>query len=99
MKAATLEKKMPSAKAKHPTELIRQIQKGLRFTELETLQHSLDMLFVQLAAMLSISRSTLQSRKQAGRLTPDESDTPLRLARLLDAASNGFGVMGQAQVR
>jgi len=31
MKAATSEKKMPSAKAKHPTELIRQIQKGLRF--------------------------------------------------------------------
>jgi len=30
-KAATSEKKMPSAKAKHPTELIRQIQKDCVF--------------------------------------------------------------------
>ncbi len=83
MKAATLEKKMPSAKAKHPTELIRQIQKGLRFSELETLQNSLHMPFEQLATKLAISRSTLQRRKAAGRLSPDESDKVIRYSRLV----------------
>jgi len=71
---------MPSAKAKHPTDLIRQIQKGLRFSELET--------FAKTASTcrssswqqkLSISRSTLQRRKAAGRLSADESDKVMRL--------------------
>jgi putative toxin-antitoxin system antitoxin component (TIGR02293 family) len=97
MKTATLQKKMPSAKAKHPTDLIRQIQKGLRFTELETLQHSLDMPFEQLAAKLSISRSTLQRRKHAGRLSPDESDKVLRFARLLEHATAVFGDVDKAR--
>jgi putative toxin-antitoxin system antitoxin component (TIGR02293 family) len=97
MKTATLQKKMPSAKAKHPTDLIRQIQKGLRFTELQTLQHSLDMPFEQLAAKLSISRSTLQRRKHAGRLSPDESDKVLRFARLLEHATNVFGGIEKAR--
>ena len=97
MKTATLEKKMPMAKAKHPTDLIRQIQKGLRFTELETLRHSLDMPFEQLAAKLSISRSTLQRRKHAGRLSPDESDKVLRFARLLGHATAVFGDVDKAR--
>ena len=97
MKTATLQKKMPSAKAKHPTELIRQIQKGLRFSELETLQNSIDMPFEQLAAKLSISRSTLQRRKAAGRLSPDESDKVMRLSRLLEHATNVFGDIEKAR--
>ena len=97
MKAATLEKKMPSAKAKHPTELIRQIQKGLRFSELETLQNSIDMPFEQLAAKLAISRSTLQRRKAAGRLSPDESDKVMRLSRLLEHATNVVGDVEKAR--
>jgi putative toxin-antitoxin system antitoxin component (TIGR02293 family) len=98
MKTATLQKKMPTAKAKHPTELIRQIQKGLRFSELETLQNSIDMPFEQLAAKLSISRSTLQRRKAAGRLSPDESDKVMRLSRLLEHATNVFGDIEKARV-
>jgi putative toxin-antitoxin system antitoxin component (TIGR02293 family) len=97
MKTATLQKKMPTAKAKHPTELIRQIQKGLRFSELETLQNSIDMPFEQLAAKLSISRSTLQRRKAAGRLSPDESDKVMRLSRLLEHATNVFGDIEKAR--
>lgn len=97
MKTATLEKKTHMAKAKHPTDLIRQIQKGLRFTELKTLQHSLDMPFEQLAAKLSISRSTLQRRKHAGRLSPDESDKVVRLSRLLDHAAKVFGDVEKAR--
>jgi putative toxin-antitoxin system antitoxin component (TIGR02293 family) len=97
MKAATLEKKTHVAKAKHPTELIRKIQKGLRFSELETLQNSIDLPFEQLAAKLSISRSTLQRRKAAGRLSPDESDKVMRLSRLLEHATNVFGNIERAR--
>ena len=88
MKTATLEKKTHVAKAKHPTKLIRQIQKGLRFTELETLRHSLDMPFEQLAVKLCISRSTLQRRKIAGRLSSDESDKVIRYSRLVRQAAD-----------
>src|SRR6266496_3390279 len=97
MKTATLEKKTLSAKAKHPSDLIRQIQKGLRFSELETLQNSLEMPFEQLAAKLCISRSTLQRRKAAGRLSPDESDKVMRFSRLLEHATNVFGDIEKAR--
>ncbi len=97
MKTATLDKKTHSAKAKHPTELIRKIQKGLRFSELETLQTSIGMPFEQLAAKLCISRSTLQRRKAAGRLSPDESDKVLRFARLLEHATDVFGDVDKAR--
>ena len=97
IKAATLEKKTHVAKAKHPTELIRQIQKGLRFSELETLQNSIDLPFEQLAAKLSISRSTLQRRKAAGRLSPDESDKVMRYSRLLHQATDFFGDIEKAR--
>ena len=97
MKTATVQKKTHVAKAKHPTELIRKIQKGLRFSELETLQNSIDLPFEQLAAKLSISRSTLQRRKAAGRLSPDESDKVMRLSRLLEHATNVFGDIERAR--
>jgi putative toxin-antitoxin system antitoxin component (TIGR02293 family) len=97
MRTATLEKKTHSPKAKHPTDLIRKIQKGLRFSELETLQNSIDLPFEQLAAKLSISRSTLQRRKAAGRLSPDESDKVMRLQRLLEHATNVFGDIEKAR--
>jgi putative toxin-antitoxin system antitoxin component (TIGR02293 family) len=97
MRTAAREKKMSSAKAKHPTELIRKIQKGLRFSELETLQSSIDLPFEQLAAKLAISRSTLQRRKVSGRLSPDESDKVMRLSRLLEHATNVFGDIDKAR--
>src|SRR5213592_3083722 len=91
MKTATLGKKTPSVKVKHSSDLIRQIRKGLRFSELETLQNSLEMPFEQLAAKLSISRATLHRRKNAGRLSPDESDKVMRFSRLLEQATDLFG--------
>ena len=97
MKTATLDKKTHSSKAKHSSELIRKIQKGLRFSELETLQNSIDLPFEQLAAKLAISRSTLQRRKAAGRLSPDESDKVMRLSRLLEHATNVFGDIERAR--
>ena len=97
MKTATLDKKTHLAKAKHPTELIRRIQKGLRFSELQTLQSTLDLPFEQLAAKLCISRSTLHRRKAAGRLSPDESDKVMRLSRLVDHAAKVFGDVEKAR--
>src|SRR6266480_2634531 len=97
MKTTTLEKKTVTGKAKHPSDLIRQIQKGLRFSELETLQDSIDMPFEQLAVKLSISRSTLQRRKANGRLSPAESDKVMRFSRLLEHATNVFGDVEKAR--
>jgi putative toxin-antitoxin system antitoxin component (TIGR02293 family) len=97
MKTATLEKKIVHAKAKHPHELIRRIQRGLSFSELKALQDSIDMPFEQLAAKLSISRSTLQRRKANGRLSPAESDKLMRFARLLEHATNVFGDVDKAR--
>src|SRR5437667_12364035 len=97
MKTAIVEKKTPSGKAKDPTDLIRKIQKGLRFSELETLQNSIDLPFEQLAAKLCISRSTLQRRKAAGRLSSDESDKVIRFSRLLEHATNVFGDIEKAR--
>jgi putative toxin-antitoxin system antitoxin component (TIGR02293 family) len=97
MKTATLQKKTITGKAVHPTELIQRIQKGLRFTELKTLQHSLDMPFEQLAAKLSISRSTLQRRKHAGRLSPEESNRVVRFSRLVRQAADLFGNVEKAR--
>lgn len=97
MKTATLEKKKVSAKAKHPHELIRRVQQGLRFRELEVLQDNINMPFEQLAAKLSISRSTLQRRKANGRLSPDESDKVIRFSRLLRQAADLFGDIDKAR--
>src|SRR6266404_4768582 len=97
MKTATLEKKAVTGKTVHPAELIHRIQKGLRFSELKTLQDTLELPFEKLAAKLCISRSTLQRRKAAGRLSPDESDKVIRFARLLEHATNVFGDVDKAR--
>jgi putative toxin-antitoxin system antitoxin component (TIGR02293 family) len=97
MKTAALEKKPIHAKAKHPHELIRRIQKGLPFSDLRVLQDSIDMPFEQLAAKLAISRSTLQRRKTAGRLSPDESDKVMRFSQLLEHATKVFGDVEKAR--
>ena len=97
MKTATLEKDTAVGKSLHPTELIQRIQKGLRFSELKTLQDTLDLPFEKLAAKLCISRSTLQRRKAAGRLTPDESDKVVRFSRLLGHAKTVFGDVERAR--
>ena len=91
MKTATVERKTASAKVLHPTHLIRRIEKGLPFAELEGLRKHLDLPLEQLASKLSISRATLHRRKIAGRLSPEESDKVMRFSRLLEHAANVFG--------
>lgn len=97
MKTAVLDKK-PGVKAKdHPHRLIRRIQEGLTFRELQQLQEGLDLPLEELATKLAISRSTLQRRKAAGRLTPQESDKVVRFARLLKQAADLFGSVEQGR--
>jgi putative toxin-antitoxin system antitoxin component (TIGR02293 family) len=97
MKTATADKNAAGGKSTHPTELIQKIQKGLRFTELKTLQDTLHLPFEKLAAKLCISRSTLQRRKAAGRLSPDESDKVVRYSRLVRQAADFFGDIEKAR--
>jgi putative toxin-antitoxin system antitoxin component (TIGR02293 family) len=97
MKSAVLEKRSGSAKKDHPHGLIRRIQQGLRFRELQELQSGIDMPLEQLAGKLSISRSTLQRRKAAGRLTSQESDKVIRFSRLLRLAIDLFGSAEKAR--
>ena len=95
MRAATVEKRKNVSA--HPNALIRSIRQGLRFGELETLQEQIDLPLEQLARKLAISRSTLQRRKTAGRLSSDESDKVMRFARLLDHAVKVFGSLTNAR--
>jgi len=97
MKAAIAEKKTVQAKKEHPHGVIRRIQKGFPFRELQMLQNTIDMPLEQLAAKLLISRSTLQRRKAAGRLSPDESDKVVRFSRLLTQATDLFGDIDKAR--
>lgn len=97
MKTATVKRNSVRTKSGHPHEMIRQIQQGLRFRELEALQNNIEMPLEQLAGKLAISRSTLQRRKVTGRLSPDESDKVLRFSRLLGQAAELFGDIGRAR--
>jgi putative toxin-antitoxin system antitoxin component (TIGR02293 family) len=91
MKTTTLDRKAANPKAMHPTHLIRRIEKGLPFSELEALRKHLDLPLDQLAGKLSISRATLHRRKSGGRLSTGESDKVIRFSRLLEHAANVFG--------
>src|SRR5436309_15976422 len=99
MKTATLESKTVHPKGRHAHELIRRIQKGLPFSDLKVLQDSIDMPFEQLAAKLSISRSNLQRRKAAERLSPDESVKVMRYRWLLEHARNISGAAIKVRAR
>src|SRR5260370_32026000 len=91
MQPAVLEKNARRKEAKHPQALIRRIQRALPFRELEDLQNKIDIPMEQLAEKLSISRSTLQRRKVAGRLSADESGKDIRFSRFVEQATNVFG--------
>lgn len=98
MKTVLPEKKSGTQTRKaHPHGVIRRIQKGFPFRELEMLQDTIGMPLEQLAKRLLISRSTLQRRKAAGRLSPDESDKVMRFSRLLTQATDLFGNIDKAR--
>lgn len=97
MKNVVLEKKSVQGK-NHPHQLIRRIRVGLPFRDLQRLQNGIDLPLEDLASKLAISRSTLQRRKAAGRLTSQESDKVVRFSRLLKLAADLFGSVEKGRV-
>ena len=80
-----------------PAQVVRGVQAGLDFTELETLREQLDLPLDRLASQLGLARATLHRRKASGRLTTDESDKVVRFARLLGHAVHLFGSVVDAR--
>lgn len=80
-----------------PAKMIEQINKGLPFSELEHLRAQIDEPLETLARQLSISRSTLQRRKAARRLSPQESDRLMRFWRLFQHATTVFAAVERAR--
>ena len=68
------------------TALIRAINQGLPWVEIEALQEILGVPLERLGPMLGISNATLHRRKIEGRLGREESDRVIRFARLMGRA-------------
>lgn len=62
--------------------IIEEIDKGLPFSAFERLQKNTELSTETLLELLQIPRRTLTRRKSAGRLSSDESDRLVRLARV-----------------
>ena len=66
--------------------LVTAVREGFSFEVYERLRATLGVSARELAEVLSIPARTLQRRKQAGRLTSEESDRLLRVARIVELA-------------
>lgn len=73
------------------TDLQYLIREGLSYGAFEGLSEHLGSSQAELAELLLISRKTIQRRKKEDRLTPEESDRLIRVARILAQAVVVFG--------
>ncbi len=80
---------IPSGSAR---ETIDALKRGLPTGAFSALAGKLGVSEGALAAVTGISGSTLVRRKRGGRLSPEEGEHVLRVARLLDAAQRLFGL-------
>lgn len=71
--------------------LIERIEKGLPYTALERLQRNTGFTTEQMIDLLQIPKRTLARRKESGRLSAEESDRLVRLARVYAKALHLFG--------
>lgn len=62
--------------------VLEKIQKGLPYSALERLQKNIGLSNDQLLDLLHIPKRTLARRKAAGRLSPEESERLVRVARV-----------------
>ncbi|MGZ4984546.1 MAG: type II RES/Xre toxin-antitoxin system antitoxin [Chthoniobacterales bacterium] len=72
-------------------QLVRKVENGLKFRQLESLRAQLGLPLDKVGEKLGISRATLHRRKAAGRLEPDESDKVVRFEQLFKHAKQVFG--------
>lgn len=79
-------KAMEESRPRSESATLGTIEAGLPMGEFETMQELLQMGALELAEVLSITRSTYIRRRKTGRLDALESDRLLRLARLFGRA-------------
>ena len=81
-----------------PARLHARVEEGLSFEAFERLRSVLDVPMSRLAELVRIPSRTVVRRKEAKRLTPDESDRLLRLSRVVGRALQLFeGELGAAR--
>jgi putative toxin-antitoxin system antitoxin component (TIGR02293 family) len=71
-------------------ELIRQLERGLAFKSLRTLEAFSGVDAVAIASVIGIPERTLARRKTAGRLSPSESERLLRISTVFEKAVELF---------
>ena len=77
-------------KSKNINDLILKVKKGLPTSSFEKLRKKLDVSDNFLSQIVSIPKRTLTRRKLQGRLSAEESERLLRIARLYDKALDVF---------
>ena len=70
--------------------VVKLVEAGLPYQALERFQQNADLPLRELAEAISVPLRTLDRRRSAGRLEPDESDRAVRLSRIFAAALGLF---------
>ena len=73
-------------KALETRELLGRVEAGFKYSTFERFQRNLDLSIEELANLVQIKRRTLARRREAGRLTTEESDRLLRTSRVFGKA-------------
>jgi putative toxin-antitoxin system antitoxin component (TIGR02293 family) len=82
--------------ASNEVELIGMVRAGLPHSALESVMDLLGLSADSISASLALPKRTLARRKNQKRLSAEESDRVLRLARIAAAALETFGDTGKA---
>lgn len=72
-------------------ELIDRVKAGLKISAFNRLQAALGVTAAELAAVIGLPPRTLARRKKQGRLSPEESERLVRVARLYEMATDVLG--------
>jgi putative toxin-antitoxin system antitoxin component (TIGR02293 family) len=88
----TLDKKISS---QH--DLITAVRRGLRVSAVEAVIEELDVPRAEVLPTLHIAKRTMERRKLAGRLLPEESERVYRLAKILAFAESVLGSREKAR--
>lgn len=84
-------------KAKSADEMITQLKRGLPTGSFDRLRQRLNISDNALARIVQIPKRTLDRRRLSGRFKSDESERVLRLAQVLDMATEVFGGPAKAE--
>jgi putative toxin-antitoxin system antitoxin component (TIGR02293 family) len=85
-------------RTENTTKIMAMVEHGLPFSALLRLVRKSGLSLVDVAGLIHIPRRTLMRRKAAGRLTPEESERLLRIARIFEHTVGLYaGNVGQAR--